>query len=88
MKVADGSCGLDTWWGILNRCPTQSFCLISLDFLLGPTFATPVAVVTSLGEDYNGADDCQQRGNSHSYGEILLDLPGLGLNARLTVLLA
>ena len=65
----------------------MSFLVTFLDLLLGPTSAPSVAVIARLREDDKCADNGQHRGDSHSYGKVLLDLPCLRLNSGLTLLL-
>ena len=65
----------------------MSFLVTFLDLLLGPTSASSVADIARLREDDKCADNGQHRGNGHSYGKVLLDLPGLRLNSGLTLLL-
>ena len=65
----------------------MSFLVTFLNLLLSPTSASSVAVVTRLGEDDECADNGQHRGDGHSYGEVLLDLPRLRLDSSLTLLL-
>ena len=65
----------------------MSFLVTFLNLLLGPTSAPSVAVIARLGEDDECADNGQHRGDGHSYGEVLLDLPRLRLDSSLTLLL-
>ena len=65
----------------------MSFLVTFLNLLLGPTSASSVAVIARLGEDDECANNGQHRGNGHSYGKVLLDLPGLRLNSGLMLLL-